>query len=220
MATFTKASGIAAAGKIGGDRRLLNRDYLWDLALAGRIYVAGVGLEGTALTCRTSLADTTPDIVLKSSATVIVVPLHFEALMSAEGGAAPDWYISYVNADIAITTAGTTVTAFSTMGPNGRSSQAILQTAPTTAAFTSAQNTMLRNAQNTLDNLISVEQVTKAAGTKQDNVNNDWSRILWTAPVPIAMKDGASWMFHGSTGTTGSDYEWTLYWAEIDPDDI
>ena len=220
MATFTDKNDVARAAKVRGDRSLLSRDYLWDLALQGRIFVAGTALEGTALTGRTSLADTTPDIALVSTPSTIVVPLYFEALVSAEGGAAPDWYITYVQANVGITTAGTTLSAFSLMGPNGPGSGAILQAAPTYGAFTGVQNALLRNAQNSLDNYVSVEQVTKAAGTKQDNYNNDGSRIIWAAPVPIAMKDGAAWLFHGSTGTTGQDFEWTLYWAEVAAADV
>ena len=143
------------------------------------------------------------------------MPLHFEALVSAEGGAAPDWYISAITANIGIATAGTTVTPQS-LGAVGKTSAATLQTAPTTDAFTNAQNVMLRTAQNALDNYLSVEIVTAAAGTKQDNLQNDGTRILWTPSYPLVLGDGQAWAFHGVTGTTGTGYEWTLVYAEID----
>src|SRR3990167_9691011 len=127
--------------RLGRDGSAIVRSQVEQLGMEGKIFIAGGGLEGTALTGQTSLAETTPAIWLAAppGGNVLVRPLWFEALISAEGGAAPDWYLSVVTASIAITTAGTAVTAQS-IGKVGASSAAILQTKPTTAAWTSAQD--------------------------------------------------------------------------------
>ena len=221
MAIFTKASGVEVPARVSGDRRALTRDYLYDLALKGRIYIAGVGLEGSSLEGMNTLTANTPSIALYSTPDTIVVPLHFEALMSVQGSAAPDWYITYLNADSPPTTNGTTVPALSFFGPNGRASSAILQTDPTITSFANADNTLLRTAQNLLTAYLLTEAVTKAAGTKQDNVNNDGSRLVWSPGIPIPMKDGASFLVHfEAPNATGAEYEWSLIWAEIDSGDV
>src|SRR3990167_9970825 len=127
------ADGTAAAMRVGRDGSVITRDFVTQLALEGKLFIAGVGLEGTALSGRTWLGETVPDIFLKSPSggNVLIMPLWFQALVTAEGDAAPDFYISVVTADIGITTAGTTVTPQS-LGKVGGSSAAVLQTAPTT----------------------------------------------------------------------------------------
>ena len=217
VATSAGADGSAAAIRLGRDGSAIVRSQVEQLGMEGKIFIAGVGLEGTALTGQTSLAETTPAIWLAAppGGNVLVRPLWFEALVSAEGGGAPDWYLSLVTASIGITTAGTTVTAQS-IGKVGASSAAILQTAPTTAAWTNAQNVRLRSSENALDNYISVEQVTKAAGTKQDDYMNRGTTIFYEFPFPLYLADGQAFAFHSATGTTGQDFEWLLVYAEID----
>lgn len=208
------ADGTAAAMRLGRDGSAIVRSHVEQLALEGKIFIAGVGLEGTALTGTTSLAETTPSIWLQSPAggNVLIRPLWFEALVSAEGGAAPDWYLSVVTQSIAISTAGTTVTPQS-IGKVGLTSAAVLQTGPTTAAWTNAQNVRLRSSENALDNLISVENATTANGV--DDYMNSRTTIRYEFPFPLYLADGQAFAFHAATGTTGTDYEWILVYAEV-----
>src|SRR3990167_6599449 len=216
-ATSFGSDGTAQGIRLGRDGSVIARSHIEQLGLEGKLFIAGIGLEGTALTGLTALAETTPTIWLQapSGGNVLVRPLWFEALISAEGGAAPDWYLSVVTANIAITTAGTTVTPQS-IGKVGATSAAILQTGATTAAWTNAQNVRLRSSENALDNYISVEQVTKAAGTKQDDYMNRGTTIFYEFPFPLYLADGQAFAFHSATGTTGQDFEWLLVYAELD----
>src|SRR3990167_7884708 len=210
------ADGVATAIRTGRDGSAIVRSQVEQLGMEGKIFIAGVGLEGTALTGQTSLAETTPAIWLAAppGGNVLVRPLWFEALVSAEGGAAPDWYLSLVTASIGITTAGTTVTAQS-IGKVGASSAAILQTAPTTAAWTNAQNVRLRSSENALDNLISTEHAT-GANTDKDDYMNSLTTIKYEFPFPLYLADGQALAFHDATGTTAQDFEWILVFAELD----
>jgi len=208
------ADGTAAALRLGREGSGFVNDWIFGAALEGKLFVSGTGLEGTALTGQTSLADTTPSIMLKSPSGggTIVAPLYFRALMTTEGDAAPDWYISLVTADV--TQTGTAVTPQSTLGPNGQAAQASLMHTVTAGAFTDAQNVRLACGENTLDNLLSVEGVTTVI--LANDLQNSQSSIEWKAPAPILMKDGCSLCVHFSTGTAGSAYEWVLIHAELD----
>lgn len=210
------ADGTASAARLGRDASAIVRSHIEQLALEGKLFIAGVGLEGTALTGLTTLAETTPSIWLGSPAggNVLIRPLWFEALITAEGGAAPDWYLSVVTANIGITTAGTTITPQS-IGKVGATSAAIIQTGATTAAWTNAQNVRLRSSENALDNLISVEHAT-GANTDKDDYMNTLTTIKYEFPFPLYLADGQALAFHTATGTTGQDFEWLLVYAEID----
>ena len=185
------------------------------LALEGKLFIAGVGIEGTALTGRTALDDTTPDIWLQAPAggNVVIRPTWLEIYVTAEGGAAPDWYLAAIGANIAITTAGTIVTPLS-FGKVGATSAAILQTLPTVGAITSAQNVRLASMENALDNLISVEQATTAAGDREDYQGTK-NRIRFEFPYPLYLADGQALAFYSVTGTTGQGLEWTLAFTEL-----
>ncbi len=208
--------GVAAPMRLGRDGSPIVRAHIEQLGLEGKIFIAGVGLEGTALTGLTTLAETTPTIWLQapSGGNVLVRPLWFEALITAEGGAAPDWYLSVVTASIAITTAGTTVTPQS-LGKVGATSAAILQTKPTTAAWTDAQNVRLRSSENALDNLISVEHIT-GANTDKDDYMNSLTTITYQFPFPLYLGDGQAVAFHDATGVSAQQFEWILVFAEVD----
>src|SRR3972149_5042989 len=182
--------GAASGARLGRDGSTIVRSHVEQLGLEGKIFIAGVGLEGTALPGLPALADTTPTIWLQAPAggNVLIRPLRFEALITDEGGAAPDWYLSVITASIAITTAGSTVPPQS-LGKVGVSSAAILQTKPTTAAFTSAQNVRLRSSENALDNLISAEHITGANTDKEDYMNR-LTTIEYDFPFPLYLGDG------------------------------
>lgn len=209
------ADGVAAAMRLGRDGSVITRDFIWQLALEGKIFVAGHGLEESAQTGRTSLDETTPDIHLKSpvGGNVLIVPLYFEALVTSEGGAAPDWHVNVITVDKAITTAGTAQTPQS-LGKVGVTSAAVVSHVPTLAAYTSLENKLLASSRNALDNLISVESATGANTDKDDYMNNR-TKIVWAPRVPVVLVDGQAWCFYSATGTTGQSFVYTLYYAEL-----
>ena len=210
------ADGTATAIRTGRDGSVIVRGHMEQLALEGKLFIGGVGIEGTALTGRTSLDDTTPDIWLQAPAggNVVIRPTWLEIMVTAEGGAAPDWYLAAIGANIAIATAGTTVTPLS-FGKVGATSAAILQTLPTVGAITNAQNVRLASSENTLDNLISVEHAT-GANTDKEDMMSSLTRIRYEFPFPIYLADGQAIAFYSATGTTGQGLEWTLAYVELD----
>lgn len=216
VASSFGADGDASAARLGRDGSLIVRSHMEQAALNGKLFIAGVGIEGTALTGRTALDDTTPDIWLQAPAggNVLIRPTWLEIYVTAEGGAAPDWYLAAIAANIAIATAGTTVTPVS-FGKVGATSAAILQTLPTVGAITNAQNVRLSSMENALDNLISVEQATTAAGDREDYQGTK-NRIRYEFPFPLYLADGQAIAFYSATGTTGQGLEWTLAFTEFD----
>ena len=210
------ADGAASGARLGRDGSIVVRSQLEQQGLEGKLFVGGVGIEGTALTGRTALDDTTPDIWLQSPAggNVLIRPLWFEAMITAEGGAAPDWYLAAIGANIGISTAGTTITPLS-FGKVGLTSAAIFQTLPTVGAITSAQNIRLASSESALDNLISVEHIT-GANTDKEDMMSSLTRIRYEFPFPLYLADGQAIGFYSVAATTGQGLEWTLAYSEFD----
>lgn len=210
------ADGTATPIRVGRDGSVIVRDHIAQLALEGKLFAAGVGIEGTALTGRTGLDDTTPDIWLQapSGGNVLVRPLYFVAMVTSEGGAAPDWYLAAISANIAVTTQGTVVTPRS-FGKVGATSAAVLQTLPTVGAITEAQHVRLASSESALDNLISVEHIT-GANTDKEDMMSSLTRIQYEFPWPIYLADGQALGFYSVAGTTGQGLEWTLVYTELD----
>ena len=145
---------------------------------------------------------------------VLLMPLSADIYITSEGGAAPDFHINVVTANISPTTAGTVITPMS-LGKVGATSAAVIQQAPTLAAYTSLQNALLLSSRNALDNLISVEHIT-GANTDKDDYQNNLTRIFWQPSWPLVLADGQSWCFYGSVGVTGASYVIALVYAELD----
>ena len=210
------ADGTQSAARVGRDGALVIRSHAEQLGIEGKIFIAGVGLEGTALTgLTTAVDDTTPSLWLQAPAggNVLIRPLWFEALVTAEGGAAPDWYLNLITTNINMS-AGTIVTP-QCIGDVGSTSAAILAHTATVGAITNAQNVRLRSSENALDNLISVEHI-NGANTDKDDYMNSLTTIKYEFPVPIYMADGQAMAFYSFTVTTGQAFEWILVYAELD----
>ena len=63
------ADGTQSAARVGRDGALVIRSHAEQLGIEGKIFIAGVGLEGTALTgLTTAVDDTTPSLWLQAPA--------------------------------------------------------------------------------------------------------------------------------------------------------
>jgi hypothetical protein len=201
---------------------LVEFPFLTQLALEGRIFMAGHGLEEAATDgIITTLDETTPTFMLMAPASgTIVLPIWAEIRLMTEGGAAPDAYLSYVGVD---RSSGPAYTALDKI-PVGRlaadavTSAAIAgKTITTVTAITSAQTVLLARRAEMLDNGISVEGATTVVG--QENMGRNTLALefdFWNKfHGAFALYQGQSVMFHTKTATTVSAYGVSFIWAEI-----
>ena len=214
------ADGVAGVGRTNQAEELVSIPWALQMSLEGRTFMAGHGLEEAATDGEASLDETTPTFVLGAPAGgTVVVPLWAEIRMHAEGGAAPDFYCSYVGVDRStITKTDLDVVPVGRLAANAQTSKAIAaKTGSAVTAITSAQTVMIARRANILDNLISVEAVTLQEN--QETVSRSplafefefWNKFGGA----FALYQGQAIMFHTSTGTSDSTYSISFAWIEL-----
>jgi len=206
----------ASTSKFG---EVITLPWVYRLALAGRVYIGGMGIEATDVDGEASLDDTKATWVLHAPTSgLLVIPLYVRLQLTTEGGAAPDGYLTYVSngTDTPVSNSGTAGVALSALGGAGRESEAKFLYTVTSGAVTSAQNVVLWQATALPDNIISVEAV--GTGTYIEGVNNNQTAV--TIPlypnIPIVLHKGTSLNFYTATGTTDSKWRPTFVWAEVE----
>mgnify|MGYP001609692851 CR=1 FL=1 len=214
--------GVSAAARVGKHEMLVKFPFLTQLALEGRVWMAGHGLEETSTDgIITTLDETTPTFMLMAPASgTVVLPIWAEFRMHTEGGAAPDAYLSYVGVD---RSSGPTKTELDKI-PVGRlaanavtASAICAKTITTVTAITSAQTVLLARRAEVLDNLISVEAATTRAQIETFGFDplalsfDFWARFHGA----FTLYQGQSIMFHTKTATTVSAYGVSFLWAEL-----
>ncbi len=223
-----KATGTLANPRTNEVQELLVPDYYLELAMQGRIFSAGDGVESTKNDGVAALVETTPSYMLKApsgNAGVAIVPLEFVFELDTEGGDVPFIQMTYVQKDISVTTAGTPLVALNHFNdPNGaRPSVAIAQLNPvvgaivSTAGITGNENVVIAGALNLVDNLITVESIvtgTAAGGAITGDLSNSLT-LRWRPAAPYAMVNGSMITVYMYTGTTDSKWRVSMTWAEV-----
>ena len=216
------SAGTAGAARVNQAEELVAIPWLTQLALEGRVFMAGHGLEETATDgIITTLDEQTPTFMLMAPASgTVVVPIYAECRMHTEGGAAPDLYLSYVGVD---RSSGPSYTSLDVI-PVGRLAAdaatvgaIAAKTISAVTAITSAQTVLLARRANILDNQISVESATTRSQIETPLFNVLGLEYDFIAKFggAFTMSKGQSIMFHTATGTTVSAYSVTFMWAEL-----
>ena len=227
MANYTAAHSagrvgdtVAGPARINQAGMLVPFPFLTQLALEGRVFMAGHGLEETATDGEASLDETTPTFVLSAPAGgTVVIPIWAECRMHAEGGAAPDIYCSYVGVDrSSMTKTDLDVVPVGRLTANATSSKALAaKTVSAVTAITSAQTVLLGRRANILDNIISAEMVTTLASEETLERNTLAIKFPFWQEFggAFALYQGQGIMFHTATGTSDSTYSISFMWAEL-----
>ena len=208
---------VAAATNLAGEVREV--PWVLQQGLQGNIYIAGHGLEEGAVTgTADTLDETTPTFMLMAPASgTIVVPIHAEFRMHADGGGASAAYLSYVGVDRSSAPAYTNLDKLQICGAATQSKAIAGRTISSVTAITSAQTVLLARRANILDAIIATEMATGEENQEtfaKDSLGlefNFWKKFGGA----FQLYGGRSIMFHAMTGTTGATYTCTFVWAEI-----
>ncbi|KKL92130.1 hypothetical protein LCGC14_1887780 [marine sediment metagenome] len=180
-------------------------DYLWQLAAEGRLYIAGLGAEETAVDSAAALDDQTPTFELAAPASgTIVVPLYMAFHMKTDGGA-------LTQADITYSLSGTGV-AGTALDPKG-----LLSTEPRAAVATVQHTMSAGTAQSDTNNtVIKHYEIMDAVLTTGAPMANGETSIKWTPEYPIFLYQGGALLVYLYTTTSDSTWVPTIVWAELD----
>lgn len=200
--------------------QMIGVPWIYNLMLQGRVYTGGMGIEETHPDGEGDLDDTNPTYMLRApDQGVVVIPLYVRLELTTEGGAAPAGYLAHIgtgtNIPIAYTS-GTALQPLNALGGQRRAANARWEHSVTIGAVSTAQNNIIWEAANLLNDLITVEGATTVVGV--DSVDNRMTAV--TIPfyphIPMGLCRGDMLNFYAETGTTDSKWCPTFVWAEVD----
>lgn len=217
-------AGVAKEASITKFGDLITIPWQYNLLLQGKVFMGGMGIEATDIDGQdeTYAEEEVTHCLKAPDSGTVVIPLYVRVQLTTEGGAAPDFYLTYVNTNlntpIAIS-AGTANTVINCLGGQHAANEAKCYYTVTSGTYTSAQNVVLWQATAVPDNLLSVEAV--GTGTPIETMDNSMSAV--TIPlfphIPIGLAKGAALYLYASTATSDSKLRPTFVWAEL-PDTI
>lgn len=179
-------------------------DYLHMLAREGRIFGAGDSTLVATITGRTSIATTTPDLLLTVPDATIAIPLYLQLTQTGTvAGGEITIHLEYDNAD-RYSSGGTTETVLSTRTDNPVSNACTLRSSSGTAiTATDAYGMGLWHGEF-------IQDVDPAVAD-----DFKWHNWDWSPPVPVYLVGPASFLVYTAAATTGPTFYWNFFWAEI-----
>lgn len=172
-------------------------DYLWRLALEGRLFTASDTDQNDLITGQTSFADTTPSILLRVPAGTVALPLFVNLSQTGSvAGGAIDVIIEIDDAD-RYASGGTVETTFSGLASRRRR--------PTTCSPVTGATTSSGYGNRVWAATIG-QDVSPAEGAVQGP--------FWRPEMPYFLEGPASFLVYTYAGTTGPTWFWSLGWAE------
>jgi len=213
-------AGNKTSARMNQAEELVQIPWLYQLCLEGRIFVAGSGVAETEINGEGAVNDTTPTFMLAApTAGTIVIPLYFRAYMDTEGGAAPDGFlVSYVQENKVSAASGTAMSPINCFGGAApRKHQATaLHTVSSVTAIGDDENVVITERTHLLDDLVSTEAVTTVSSVERWDTST--FELTWQPEMPISLRYGSGIMFFAGTGTSDTEFNYTLAWAELDED--
>lgn len=218
-AAVRNTDGQPAAARVNGAGETIVTPWLYQMALEGRVFSAGTGLEETGEAAPATVADTTPTFALVSPAGgKILIPIVFRQYNAVEAAAAPKMHLAYVSTDKAAFDAGTVMPSINHLGGSGTPTAAgHFEHTLTVSAFTDNENILLTERELIVDNFQSAEAVTGDAN--QETPGRDVSPFelqynFAQKEMPFALQ-GGSFIAMFSLDAT-SRYKANMTWVELD----
>jgi len=223
--TFVAADGndvSKVSTNLGGD--LITMPWIYKLLLEGRVFIGGMGIEGTDPDGAGTLAEESPTWMLRANNGIVAIPLHIRLQLTTEGGAAPDAYLAYVNTGTGTPIAYTSGTAghvSNALGGERRDPGAVFEYTVTVGTHTSAQDVVLWQTKDMPDDILTVVGVDVDGGSVETPAGAVSTVNIPLYPtIPLAIANGSFLAFYSVTASTDSKWRPTFVWAEIDETQI
>lgn len=211
------ASGLRTPARINQAGEVVEMPLMWQLALEGRLFVGGHGIEEGATDSESTLQDQTPIFTLTADTggSSVVFPLSIQVRLHTDGGAASELYAAYIQGDFIDAGTSTSMDILNCLGgTNPRVATAKLEkTHSSVTAFTDNQNVMFMRRADILDEILAAEMITRDAQVEMPGRNT--LEYIWTPPSPYAMYKGSAIAVFAKTASSDSTWTATFYWAEV-----
>lgn len=191
--------------------------WLYQMALEGRVFVAGTGVEEGAVNTETTLADTAATFALASpSGGTLIVPVRFAAYFDTEGNGAQELHLAYCQSDKSAYDGGAILPAINARGgSNPPAAAGRFQSTVTLDAIVAAEYVSLEMRLHVLDNFLSVEAATQQNTEGPGQSVFQFSYDFLEKHVPLILDAGAFIAFYTNTGTSADGYNGSMVWVEL-----
>lgn len=211
-------SGIGGSARVNQAEEIVGIPWLTQLALEGRVFIAGQGLEEGGTSDDDGVLDEegTLALVAPSSGT-IVIPLFIRAYFDTEQAQIPGLLLAYVQEDKAWGDGtGTALVKLNCLGgatPN--TAKALVYSAAVAAtAIADGENVVIHERTHLLASFITNE--TKTTDVAIERLDSSSTEFIWTPEFPIMLNEGSAVYLMCYTPSSQSAYNLTVSWAELD----
>ena len=194
--------------------------------LEGNVFYAGTGVAEAGVDGIGAADEQTPTFaIVAPPGGKVIIPIWARFYFDTEGGAAPSMLLNCVQATKGAYDAGTSMPSINALGgANPKTAQGrLINTLSALTAYVAAENVVLTERTNMLDNFISEQTITPAANlayshqeTPGDGGNYLELNIDFLTRFPLALHEGSFVAFNAVTGTTDSKYNVSACWVELD----
>lgn len=211
-------AGTGGAARINQAEEIVGIPWMYQLALEGRVFVAGTGIEEAGVDDDDGVLDEEGQLALVApSSGTIVVPLYMRAYFDTEQAQIPGILLSYVQEDKAWgDTTGTALTKLNCLGgASPRSANALVYSAAVAdTAIADGENVTIHERTHLLASFITNEMATTDVAVETLGASS--TEFTWVPEFPIMLKDGSAVYVMCYTPTARSKYNLTVSWAELD----
>ena len=216
--TTVGSQGVPAPARLNANDELVTTPWLIQMALEGRVFTAGTGLEEGGVTTETTLADVAATFALAAPpAGTLVIPIDFRAYYGTEGDGVQEIFLMYCQTDKSAYTGGTEMPALNLRGGgNPPAAQGKFSSTVTLDAIVAAEYVTLNQREHIADNYLTVESV--KAGGQDESFGSDlftFRHNFQQMGTPIILYNNSFISFHTNTATTGDTLNASATWVEL-----
>ena len=222
IAKLTGASAVAEGqvvnARVNKAGEVVSMPWRVQMALEGRVYIAGTGLEEAGVAGIASINEQTPIFALVAPAGgVVMIPLWIRVYYDTEAAGVVTMHWYYCQLDKAAFSAGTTLPAINCLGGDSpRSAQGrLLSTLTSLTAITAAQNVVIEERAHVLAQFQSAEADASQVNQQTPGGNNTFEQVTRPA-FPIGLYAGSMLAFSAIDAT--ARYNVAASWIELPSD--
>lgn len=216
------ANGVGANARVNQAEEIVGIPWLYQMALEGRVFCAGTGLEEAGVTTATTLADTAATFALVAPASgTLVIPVRLTCYQDTEGDGANEIHLMYTQGDKSGFGGGTIMPAINALGgASPRAAQARFQSTVTLDAIVASEYVSLTHRIHIIDNWQTTE-TDAGNGIGCENYGPsifEFSYDFLERKVPLVLTGESSISVHTNTATTGDTLNASMVWVELPAD--
>ncbi len=221
MSDFQDKYSVQAA-RVTGNRDIVSVPTLWKWSAEGKVFEAGMGLEGSAAPAIASIDVLYPVFSLQapSSTSLLVIPILLKVALMVDGNALTELSVTFTKP------AGLCATSLTLSGTAMTSKHALYRKNPAltaqqaTALYTVTSSALVAADYVEYERRIAIDTVLTAGLVAMDGPSNVFKANFLAEGAPHIMTSGAALLVYVRNSTTDATAKAYMMWAEVTEADL